>query len=251
MTQWVLTAGFCGPGADMAFSDIMVRRGRLRHGERLNGSALRYCWQRAYGRRFLRCEGGRDTAEGFRIHSAGHAGVDLRREGLPLGYGGGGDRCYPIPFAEGLFCYEYWRTLSGPMYYRADTPGDKLFRAMLLPLAGGEALDVTASANDRGTLLMDIPAGEYHLFLMSSRRLFDGTHAAHSYSEPRNYINLLHRQATEAFVAVTHDRYAALLADEFGRGVRIRGHHHDRTILLIARNESPFRPPDQRKTNDN
>ncbi|NLE54047.1 MAG: hypothetical protein GX617_03835 [Lentisphaerae bacterium] len=164
----------------------------------------------------------RDTAEGFKDYIRRGMPVWIYDEkGYPSGTAGGAvTDAHPDTIAEGLFCYEYWRTLSGPMYYRADTPGDKLFRAMLLPLAGGEALDVTASANERGTLLMDIPAGEYHLFLMSSRRLFDGTHAAHSYSEPRNYINLLDRKATEAFVEVTHERYAALLADEFGRGVR-------------------------------
>lgn len=42
--------------------------------------------------------------------------------------------------AVGLYCYEYWRTLSGPMSYRADVPGDKLEYAMLLPWMGERPL---------------------------------------------------------------------------------------------------------------
>lgn len=67
---------------------------------------------------------------------------------------------------------------------------------------------------------MDIPEGSYHLFMMSSRRLFDGTHAAESYSEPRNYINLCDPNATRAFLEVTHEKYAEKLSDEFGKGIR-------------------------------
>ena len=66
---------------------------------------------------------------------------------------------------------------------------------------------------------MEIPEGNYHLFTMSSRRLFDGTHAAESYSEPRDYINLCDKKATEAFIKVTHEKYTERLKDEFGKGV--------------------------------
>jgi len=121
--------------------------------------------------------------------------------------------------AEGLYCYEYWRTLTGPISYRADTPGDKLYRALLLPLDGGEAVDVTHFLDEKGVLRMQIPEGDYRLFMMSARRLFDGTHAAESYCEPRNYISLNDRKAVEAFLRVTHEKYARYLSDEFGKGV--------------------------------
>ncbi|MCL2814249.1 MAG: hypothetical protein FWD23_06590 [Oscillospiraceae bacterium] len=141
-------------------------------------------------------------------------------KGYPSGSAGGAviDE-NPEFVAEGLYCYEYWRTLNGPMHYRSDVPGDKLFRAMLLPLDGGEAIDATHFLNEKNTLHMEIPKGEYHLFMMSSRRLFDGTHAAESYSEPRDYISLNDKKATEAFISVTHDKYAERLSDEFGKGV--------------------------------
>ncbi len=127
---------------------------------------------------------------------------------------------HPEYQAKGLYCYEYWRTLTGPGKYRSDVPGDRLEYALLLPLDGGEAVDITACKNEHDTLYFDIPQGSYHLFMMSSRRLFDGTHAAESYSEPRNYINLCDAGATRKFLEVTHEKYAEILGGEFGRGVR-------------------------------
>ena len=161
------------------------------------------------------------TEQGFRgfIARGMHTWI-YDEKGYPSGSAGGVviDR-NPEFCAQGLYCYEYWRTLAGPCKYRSDVPGDKLYRAMLLPLDGGEAIDVTSSQDEHGTLHMDIPAGEYHLFMMSIRRLFDGTHAAESYSEPRNYISLSDKEATEAFISVTHEKYAERLSDEFGKGI--------------------------------
>ena len=140
--------------------------------------------------------------------------------GYPSGTAGGAviDE-NPDFIAEGLYCYEYWKTLTGPGRYRADVPGDKLVSALLLPLDGGEAVDVTDTQDARGTLRIEVPEGTYHLFMMSRRRLFDGTHAAESYSEPRNYICLSDREATKAFLRITYDNYAKRLGDEFGKGV--------------------------------
>lgn len=140
--------------------------------------------------------------------------------GYPSGSAGGAviDE-NPDYIAEGLYCYEYWKTLTGPCRYRADVPGDRLYSALLLPLDGGDPVDVTSSQNSLGTLHMDVPEGTYHLFMMSSRRLFDGTHAAESYSEPRNYICLSDREATESFIRITYEGYAKRLQDEFGKGI--------------------------------
>jgi hypothetical protein len=142
-------------------------------------------------------------------------------KGYPSGSAGGVviDE-HPDFTAKGLVCYEYWRTISGPSRYRSDVPGGRLFKAMLLPLASGEAIDVTHFLNEKNVLHMDIPAGEYHLFLMSERRMFDGTHAAESYSEPRDCINLCDAEATRAFINVTHEKYYQRLSDQFGNGVR-------------------------------
>lgn len=141
-------------------------------------------------------------------------------KGYPSGSAGGAVLDENPDFvAEGLYCYEYWKTLSGPCTYRADVPGDKLYCALLLPLDGEDPIDVTSSQDERGTLRMQVPEGTYHLFMMSSRRLFDGTHAAESYSEPRNYICLSDKDATEAFIRITYEGYAEKLQDEFGKGI--------------------------------
>ena len=141
-------------------------------------------------------------------------------KGYPSGTAGGAviDED-PAFIAEGLYCYEYWKTLTGPCSYRADVPGDALVSALLLPLSGEDPVDVTDSQDARGTLRMQVPEGTYHLFMMSRRRLFDGTHAAESYSEPRNYICLSDAEATKAFIRITYENYARLLQDEFGKGV--------------------------------
>ena len=140
--------------------------------------------------------------------------------GYPSGTAGGYVTEYhPELIAKGLYCYDYWRKIGGPSVYRADVPGDKLWKAVLLPTVGGDPIDVTDALNERGVLYIHVPAGEYYLFMMSIRRLFDGTHATESYSEPRNYISLSDRRATEAFLSCTHEKYKERLQDEFGHGI--------------------------------
>lgn len=141
-------------------------------------------------------------------------------KGYPSGTAGGAViDSNPDFIAEGLYCYEYWKTLTGPCAFRADVPGDHLVSALLLPLDGGDPIDVTQSQDARGTLHIQAPEGTYHLFMMSRRRLFDGTHAAESYSEPRNYICLSDQEAARAFIQLTYEGYARRLQDEFGKGV--------------------------------
>lgn len=162
-----------------------------------------------------------DTEKAYRsIIDSGMYTWIYDENGYPSGTAGGAviDE-NPDFVAEGLYCYEYWKTLTGPCAYRADVPGDHLVSALLLPLNGEDPVDVTDSQDARGTLHMHVPEGTYHLFMMSRRRLFDGTHAAESYSEPRNYICLSDKAATEAFLRITYDNYAAKLQDEFGKGV--------------------------------
>lgn len=142
-------------------------------------------------------------------------------KGYPSGTAGGVvTERNPEFIAQGLVCYEYWRTISGPSKYRADTPGDRLVCALLLPLDGGEPVDVTHFLGaEKTTLRLNVPPGNWRLLMMSERRLFDGTHAAESYSEPRYYISLSDREAVKTFIEVTHEKYAKYLGDEFGRGI--------------------------------
>ena len=154
-------------------------------------------------------------------------------KGYPSGTAGGYvTENYPETVAKGLYCYYHWRIVSGPSSYRADVPGDRLWKALLIPIGsadtpnGGdvpddaEPIDVTDRLNENNVLYLNIPAGRYRLFMMSVRRLFDGTHATESYNEPRNYVSLSDRYATELFIKCTHENYKRLLGDEFGRGVR-------------------------------
>jgi len=142
-------------------------------------------------------------------------------KGYPSGTAGGAvlER-HPEYENEGLVCYRYWKTLSGPLSFRADTPDGALFKALLIPFTGEPEIDISHTANDRGTLYFDVPQGAYRLVVLVVRRLFDGTHAAHSYSEPRRYIDLFNKDATRAFLEVTHEKYKSVIGDEFGRGVR-------------------------------
>lgn len=142
-------------------------------------------------------------------------------EGYPSGTAGGYvTEEHPEYIAKGLYCYNYWKVIAGPCTYRADVPSDRLYKAVLLPIDGeGDAIDVSHCLNKNNVLYIDVPEGRYHLFMMSIRRLFDGTHATESYSEPRNYISLSDKEATRAFMSVTHERYKRILGDEFGRGV--------------------------------
>lgn len=125
----------------------------------------------------------------------------------------------PQYVAKGLYCYDYWRHIYGPCDYRADVPGDELWRAVIVPVNGGDPIDVTKCLNEKGVLYIKVPDGEYYLFMMSKRRLFDGTHATESYSEPRNYISLSDKEATQSFISCTHENYKKLLSDEFGKGI--------------------------------
>jgi hypothetical protein len=143
-------------------------------------------------------------------------------KGYPSGTAGGAvlDR---NPEYEGkeIMCFAYWKTLVGKGRYRSDIPSGKLFRAYLVPLGGSkDALDISGDLNKSGTLHFAIPDGAWRLVILVERRMFDATHAAHSYSEPRRYIDLFNPEATRAFLKVTHEKYKAALKDEFGKGIK-------------------------------
>lgn len=153
-------------------------------------------------------------------------------KGYPSGTAGGYvTENHPETVAKGIYCYYHWRVISGPSEYRADVPGDRLWKALLIPVGsadtpnGGdipddaEPIDVTDMLNENNVLYLNVPAGRYRLFMMSVRRLFDGTHATESYNEPRNYVSLSDKRATGLFIDCTHENYRKILGDEFGRGV--------------------------------
>ena len=178
-------------------------------------------------------DGWRRTEEGFREYiRRGMRAWIYDEKGYPSGTAGGYvTESHPEFVAKGLYCYDYWRVIGGPSRYRADVPGDRLWKALLIPLGSGDTpnggepltdrdpIDVTDCLNENGVLYINVPSGRYWLFMMCVRRLFDGTHATESYSEPRNYISLSDKAAAEAFIACTHENYRRILGDEFGHGI--------------------------------
>ncbi len=163
-----------------------------------------------------------DAADGIREYIDRGMKVWIYDEkGYPSGTAGGYvTETNPSYVAKGLYCYDYWKKITGPIIFRSDVPGDELWRAVLIPVTGDrDPIDVTNCLNENNVLYIDVPEGTFYLFMMSKRRLFDGTHASESYSEPRNYISLSDKAATEAFVKHTHEQYKKYLSDEFGKGI--------------------------------
>ncbi len=143
-------------------------------------------------------------------------------KGYPSGSAGGAvlDQ-RPDLETVGLTAFVYWRTLSGPSNYRSDTLSGKLFKALLVPIDGqGDPVDITHTADNRGVLCFNIPEGNYYMLVMVERELYDGTHSAHSFSEPRRYINLLDPDATDEFIDVTHNRYVEPVGEIFGKSIK-------------------------------
>ncbi|MCL2664702.1 MAG: hypothetical protein FWE82_03740 [Defluviitaleaceae bacterium] len=161
------------------------------------------------------------TEAGFReIISRGMKAWIYDEKGYPSGTAGGVvTEENPDYIVQGLYCFKYWKAIYGPTRIRSDYQDGKLFKAMLLPVGDGEPIDVTHCMNERGVLYIDVPEGTFHLFLMTVRRLFDGTHTSGSFSEPRNYISLNDKAATESFIRHTHEKYAKRLGDEFGKNI--------------------------------
>lgn len=143
-------------------------------------------------------------------------------KGYPSGSAGGAVLdVHPELETIGLTAYVYWRTLTGPGKYRSDTLAGKLFKALLVPIDGqGDLVDISHTADDRGVLRFDIPEGNYYMLVLVERELYDGTHSAHSFSEPRRYINLLDPDATDEFINVTHNRYVKPVGEMFGKSIK-------------------------------
>lgn len=141
-------------------------------------------------------------------------------DGYPSGSAGGYlTEKYPEYIAKGLFCYQYWHLIKGPIVFRSDIPDDTLWKAALVSKDKENIVDVTQYLNENNVLYIEVPAGEYQLYIFTIRRLFDGTHNSESHATPRNYINLTNKQATEKFIEMTHEHYKKYLSDEFGKGI--------------------------------
>ncbi|MBQ7190218.1 MAG: hypothetical protein IJR99_12480 [Kiritimatiellae bacterium] len=105
-----------------------------------------------------------------------------------------------------------------------DLPPGKLVAAKGVPVRDGvlalsEAVAVDAVATD-GRLIWrapEYPVGSWRLFAMTDSFLYESTHAQVSLAYKKPYINLLMKEATERFIAETHERYAAHLGSDLGK----------------------------------
>lgn len=128
----------------------------------------------------------------------------------------------PDFIAKGLYCYVHWKHINAGVFYKANLPEGKFYKALLVGAKSGKIYDVSDCVDQNGNLKMNTPAGDekYDLVLLIVRRLFEGTHATHNECEIRNYISMSDVKATEKFLEVTHENYYKYLGEHFGKGVR-------------------------------
>ena len=89
------------------------------------------------------------------------------------------------------------------------------------PVRNGE-LDLGATTNlashvNEGTLSWSPPPGRWRVLAITESPLFAGTHVSVSLGDHIPYPNLLEREPTARFLAVTHQRYAQHLGDDLGK----------------------------------
>lgn len=136
------------------------------------------------------------------------------REYQELGLGG---IVTNVPFANYLQDETNWKILAGTVEACAAAG----LRVWLYDEHG------YPSGSAGGLTLKKDPAGEAEVLAFDPsrsdpffvRRAYEHTHASNNYAAARRYINLLDRDATAAFLSVTHEAYAAHLAAYFGKTI--------------------------------
>ena len=83
----------------------------------------------------------------------------------------------------------------------------------------GAMTDLTPFLDANGNLSWNAPAGQRVVFYMVRKPFYEGTHAANNWFEQRRYVNLLEKEAADAFVDWTHRQYEERLGSYFGNGI--------------------------------
>lgn len=115
----------------------------------------------------------------------------------------------PLDVAEGGTAVERWRvpamaeSLVGVWRFPTGRGGLPMWRGRECLAPEGALLTPPLSGLE--------PGGREQVGVAFTRRLYEGTHAERNFHASRRMVNVLHRDAGEAFVAVTHERYAAEL----------------------------------------
>ncbi|MBB6671241.1 glycosyl hydrolase [Cohnella nanjingensis] len=94
------------------------------------------------------------------------------------------------------------------------------YRGTELSFDEASAVDLRSAVDGQGNLTWQAPAsGRWVVFYFVQKPFYEGTHAVNNWFEQRRYINLLEKDATEAFIDVTHRQYFERLGPYFGKGI--------------------------------
>lgn len=128
----------------------------------------------------------------------------------------------PDFIAKGLYCYVHWKLISQGGFYKGNIPDGEFYKALLVGNKSGTIHDISNCVDKNGNLKVITPQSDenYHLVLLTVRRLFEGTHATNNECEIRNYISMSDVKATEKFLEVTHENYYKYAGEYFGKGIK-------------------------------
>ena len=80
--------------------------------------------------------------------------------------------------------------------------------------AGGQVLKKNPDFEAQELILDPSSATGYHI-----RPAYEGTHASNNYHKARRYVNLMDKEAGQAFIDVTHQAYARHIKKDFGKTI--------------------------------
>ncbi len=164
-------------------------------------------------------------------------------QGYPSGSAGGIVlRDHPEYENRGLLCVD--GTTDGQPLELAVPPGT-LQLALAMPVGAdglqlGQAIQIEAKPGQKVTFKPP-RAGVWHVLLVSEDVLYEGTHATSNVFQDRRVPNLLSADATDYFLKVTHDRYAARFGHQLGRTF-FSTFTDEPSLMAFFMQAQPYRP---------
>ncbi|MDG0813804.1 hypothetical protein [Cohnella rhizosphaerae] len=105
-------------------------------------------------------------------------------------------------------------------YGHGEVQNATAYRGTASRFDASSAVDLRSAVDGQGNLNWQAPAsGSWVVFYFVQKPFYEGTHAVNNWFEQRRYINLLEKDATEAFIDVTHKQYYERLGSYFGKGI--------------------------------
>jgi hypothetical protein len=164
-------------------------------------------------------------------------------EGYPSGAAGGIVlRDHPEYEALGLLCVD--GVTSGQPLELTAPPGT-IRAALAVPVGpDGLILDraVRLDARAGQPVRFEPPQpGAWHVMIVGEDALYEGTHATSNVFRDRRAPNLLLAEATDYFLQVTHDRYAARYGKDLGR-IFVSTFTDEPSLMAYFMRPMPYRP---------